>query len=154
MSAVRRIGGFTLIELLVCIVVLAVLAAVAAPRFMDHQPFSERGYAAEVAGALRAARNTAIANECDVLITLDPLTGYRAMARALTGGVCLASGAFSVAVRLPDGNLLAHAPPANVVGGPLTQVQFDKDGNVAAVPAPYVIGAFTITVSPTGYVTL
>jgi hypothetical protein len=120
---------------------------------MDHQPFSERGYAAEVAGALRAARNTAIANECDVLITLDPVTGYRAMARALTAGACT-SGAFSVAVRLPDGNLLAHAPPANVVGGPLTQVQFDKDGNVAVVPAPYAIGSFTITVSPTGYVTL
>lgn len=154
MSAVRRIGGFTLIELLVCIVVLAVLAAVAAPRFMDRQPFSERGYAAELAAALRAARNTAIANECDVLFTIDPVTGYRAMLRAPAANACNPGGAFTTAVRLQDGNLLAHAPPSGVVGGPLTQVQFNKDGNVVAVPAPYVIGSFTITVSPTGYVRL
>jgi MSHA pilin protein MshC len=156
MSAVRRTDGFTLIELVVCIVILGVLAVVAGPRFIEPQPFSERGYATEVAMALRAARNTAVASACDVQLTIDPVTGYQANLRALTGGVCDPSGAFTIAIQLSNGQLLANAPPSGVVSGPAMQVIFKADGSVAVPPPPFVVGpapgTFTVTVNSAGFV--
>lgn len=48
----RRDHGFTLIELLVVIIVLAILAAIAIPVFLNQR---EKGYAAQVQSALKNA---------------------------------------------------------------------------------------------------
>lgn len=149
MSAARHSGGFTLIELVACIVIMAVLAAVAGPRFFDNQPFTERGYAAEVAAALRAARQIAVASGCEVSVTIDPVAGYQALQRSASGNTCSAAGAWSTPVRLTDGSVLAGTPPSGVTLTPAAQVVFGPQGQVmSAAPPPLTVGAFTITVDP------
>jgi MSHA pilin protein MshC len=148
LSAVRQSDGFTLIELVTCIVIMAVLAAIAGPRFFDQQTFAARGYAGEVVAALRGARQTAVSNQCDVQVSLDPVTGYRVMQRAVS-----CAGAFTTPVRLTDGNPLANAPPSGVMLAPAAQIVFDKSGQVTgALPPALTVGTFAITVSRSGFV--
>jgi len=149
LSAVRHNGGFTLIELVACIVIMALLAALAGPRFFNNQPFSEHGYADEVAAALRSARQVAVSSQCDVRVGLDPVTGYQVM----QSSPC--NGAFTIAVRLSDGNVLAAAPPTGVALAPATQIIFGGQGQVrGAAPPAITVGAIVLTVDRfSGYVT-
>jgi MSHA pilin protein MshC len=148
LGSVRHNDGFTLIELVACIVILALLAAVAGPSFFDRQPFAERGYAAEVVAALRGARQIAVSSQCDVVVSLDPVTGYSVMQRATW-----CAGAFITPVQLTDGNLLANTPPAGVTLAPTTQIMFRADGSTAGAAPPITVGTFVITVdSASGYV--
>jgi MSHA pilin protein MshC len=48
-----RSAGYTIVELVTVIVILGVLGAIAGPRFFGTRVFSERGYADEVASAMR-----------------------------------------------------------------------------------------------------
>jgi MSHA pilin protein MshC len=66
MTAVNRQAGFTLVELVTVIVLVALLTAVAGPRFFDNQPFRERGYVDELASSLRYSQRVAIASGCNV----------------------------------------------------------------------------------------
>jgi MSHA pilin protein MshC len=151
LASVRHNGGFTLIEVVACIVIMAVLAAIAGPKFFDQQPFAARGYTAEVVAAIRGARQIAVSSQCDVLVTLDPNTGYRVTQRSVFGNPC--TGAFTTPVRLTDGNPLANVPPSGVLLAPATQILFRADGSTAAAVPALTVGAFKITVdSRSGYV--
>jgi MSHA pilin protein MshC len=138
--------GFTLIELICCIVIAGILAAVAAPKFLSNQPFEERGYVDEIAAALRHAQKVAVASGCDVSFTVNA-GGYQAMQRGAVGGTCATVGAFVTPVRRTDGDPLAGSPPQNVVSAPAIQVIFDRQGRVAAAPAPLQIGVFRVNVT-------
>jgi MSHA pilin protein MshC len=58
--------GFTLVELVVVIAVLAITAAVAAPRFASGDIFETRGDAGLLASTIRYAQKTAIAQRRNV----------------------------------------------------------------------------------------
>lgn len=147
MGSVRHSGGFTLIEVVACIVILALLAAFAGPSFFDRQPFAERGYASEVVAALRSARQVAVSSQCDVLVMLDPATGYQVMQPT-----AWCAGAFTMPVHLTDGNILANVPPPGVALAPATQIRFLPNGTTAAAAPTITVGTFAITVSASGYV--
>ena len=150
-----RCRGFTLIELVTCIVLIGVLAAVAAPRFFTTLPFSEHGYAVEVAAALRAARQVAVESSCDVRMTLDPATGYVALQRSPVASCRDPAAAWGPPVLLANGTALAGAPPGGVTSSS-AQIIFDGDGhisggppppvNVGAAPSPLTVVDFVVTV--------
>lgn len=142
-----RCRGFTLIELVTCIVIIGVLAVVAAPRFFNTQPYDARGYAGEIAAALRAARQVAVASSCEVRVTVGP-AGYQAFQRTAAGNACSSGGAFDVPVQLSDGTMLAGTPPAGVGLAPAAQIVFDRDGQASGAPASLTVGTFTITIVP------
>jgi MSHA pilin protein MshC len=155
--------GFTLIELIACLLIIGVLAALAGPRFTGTQVFDQRGYADELAAALRYADDVAVATGCNVsfVVTRAAPAQYSAVMRppAAVGNTCAAGGAYSQQVLRSDGTPLSGAPPsdANVtLGGTIV---FGPAGQVVswshALPASFVIGPFTLTVdSSSGFVTV
>lgn len=148
--------GFTLIELITCVIVLALLAALAGPRFFDTQPFNQRGYVDELAAAMRYAEGVAVATGCNVQLTVN-LAGYTAMQRAAAAGnTCAAAGAYSTQVKRADGSALSGTPPtnANVAAG--GTIVFNSTGGVANPPPPSLtVGAFTLSVDAvSGFITV
>ena len=148
--------GFSLIELITCVVVLAMLAALAGPRLVDTQPFNQRGYADELAAALRYAEGVAVATGCNVQVTIN-LAGYAAAQRALAAGnTCALAGAYATQVVRADGSPLSGTPPSNANVAAAGTIVFASSGAVANPPPPaFVVGSFTLSVDPaSGFITV
>lgn len=140
-------------ELVVVIVILAVLGSIAMPRFFDHQVFAERGYYEELVAALKVAQKLAVASGCPVRITVDA-TAYDAQQQQPVSGRCDPAGAWSLPVRLGDGQPLAGTAPDKVTAAPAATIVFDALGrtNLAADQA-IAVGSWTLTVrAGSGYV--
>ena len=147
--------GFSLIELITCVIVLALLAALAGPRFVDTQPFNERGYADELAAALRYAEGVAVATGCNVQVTIN-FAGYNAAQRApAAGNTCALAGAYTTQVVRADGSPLSGAPPSNANVAAAGTIVFASSGAVANPPPPaFVVGSFTLSVDQaSGFIT-
>lgn len=56
-----KTAGFTLVELVVTIGILAIMSAVAAPRFFQASTFQSRGFYDKSAAVIRLAQKTAVA---------------------------------------------------------------------------------------------
>jgi len=149
----RRLSGFTLVELVATIAILAIVAAFAYPNFSSAAPFAARGYADELANAIRQARNVAIASSCDVQLVVD-LNGYQVNQRAVgAGNTCNAAGGFVSPVLRSDGGNLAGRPPSSANVAAARAVVFSANGTVSgAVPAAISVPPFTITVDAGGWV--
>ena len=146
-QAAQRHGGFTVIELIACIVIMGVLAAVTAPRFVNMQAFAERGYADDIASSLRYARRIAIASDCRVRITIDA-AGYSTWQQATCG-----AGAWVTPVLRPDGTPLDGNTPDDVTIAPATTVEFLPSGVAATGSIAITVGARTVSIDgPTGRV--
>jgi MSHA pilin protein MshC len=136
-------------------VILAMLAALSGPRFFSTQPFDQRGYADELAAALRYAEGVAVATGCNVSFTVSA-AGYSADQRGPAGNTCAGAGAYNTPVVRTDGTPLSGTPPkdANVVTG--GTIIFGASGQVTNPPPPALaVGPFTLTVDPvSGFITV
>jgi MSHA pilin protein MshC len=139
-------GGFTLIELVTVMTVLGILAAFLGPRFFSQQVFSERGYADELAFALRVSQKAAVASGCPVQLTLTS-TSYAAAQQAAAGNACNpADTTWSVAVIGADGNAVQGSAPSGTTVSPAGVFKFDDQGRLTSSPATTLtIGSRTIS---------
>jgi MSHA pilin protein MshC len=113
----HRAAGFTLVELVTILVVAAILAAVAAPRFMQREAFEERGFLDATFSILRYAQRVAIAERREVCValtastvalSLNPLTTPSA---ACTADVGAPGESAAYAIAVPAGLTLALTFP-------------------------------------------
>jgi MSHA pilin protein MshC len=150
-----RVSGYTVIELVVVITILGVIAAIAGPRFFNTSPFNQRGYADEVASAIRYAQKVAVGSGCSVQLTINT-SGYSAMQQAASGNRCnTASTSWTTPVRRIDGTLLAGAPPSDANVGASATMVFNNRGAVASGASNFTIGSYTLTLdAATGLVTV
>jgi MSHA pilin protein MshC len=148
--------GFTLIELVACLLIVGVLAALGGPRFFETQPFDERGYADELASAMRYAQNIAVASQCNVSVAVT-LAGYTALQQPIgPGNTCAPAGPYTQSVIRSDGTPLAGAPPSDANVTSAATIIFGASGQVVNAPAPSIgIGPYTLSVDPnSGFVSV
>ena len=146
--------GYTLLELVVVMTVAGILAAVVGPKFFSQQTFSERGYADEVAAALRLAQKAAVISGCAARLTLTSTT-YVATQQAAAGNACNATDpSWSTPVIGIDGVPLQGSAPSSTTASPTGVYQFDTQGRLASSPGTTLtVGARTVTIdSGTGLV--
>jgi MSHA pilin protein MshC len=145
----------TLVEVAVVIVILAILAAVGAPRFFSSAAFRERFFSEELLAALRYAQKLAIASGCDVQVSLA------GNAYALTQRLACQGGPFAQSVRNPGTSEPTYAnpaPPGSVVGSTVDPIIFDalgraRDAALSIVDATVTVGTRSINVvGETGFV--
>ena len=125
-----RARGFTLIELIVVMVLMAILTAVAAPRFFGSGDFEGPAFAQELASAARYAQKLAVTGGCPVQLQITSTTHYELkQGQGAPGASC--DPAFTRTVLRPGSgdSFVANAPAGAVIGGtvPLT-LQFDARG--------------------------
>lgn len=115
-------SGFTVVELIVTISIVAVLAAVAIPRFADQQGFKERGFYDEALSAARYAQKFAVATGCEVQFSVagNAYVLNQRVTDCTTGGFTRAvahpgTQAASFTGTTPSGIAFTMVPTATVV---------------------------------------
>jgi MSHA pilin protein MshC len=140
-------GGFTLVELVVVMTVIGILAAYIAPRFWSQQAFSDRGYADELASALRSAQKAAVITGCPAQLTVSA-SAYAAAQQAASGNTCNpADTSWSTPLVGGDGSAIQDTAPANTTASPTGAYQFDTQGRLTSGPGTTItVGTHTITI--------
>lgn len=126
--------GFTLIELVVVMILMAILATVAAPRFFASGDFEAPAFAQELASSARYAQKLALTGGCPVQLQITSATHYQLrQAQAAPAAAC--DTVYTRPVLRPGSGdeFAATAPAGASIGGtlPLT-LQFDARGAPAA----------------------
>jgi MSHA pilin protein MshC len=139
--------GYTLIELVIVISIAGILAAFVGPRLFDQQTFAQRGYADELAAALRGTQKAAVITGCPARLLLAT-SSYSASQQAASGNACdTADATWPTAVIGADGTAIAGSAPSGTTASPAGTFQFDAQGRLAASPAPTIaIGGRSITI--------
>jgi MSHA pilin protein MshC len=108
--------GFTQIELVIVIVLIAIVAFVALPRFNHISTFSCRGFADQAKAAVEYARKVAVAQRRNVCVTFGPGITLTRAAQAGASAVCdgplldpATGSAFTIGPP-PGANLTSTAP--------------------------------------------
>lgn len=147
--------GFTMLELVMTLAIIAILVAVAAPRFTDSDAFQSRGFADQVQATLRHAQKIAIVQHrfvCvafganSVTLTYDSTAPSMSHAAATCPGSNLTgpTGQTPYTVTAPSGVTLSGGAPFN----------FNTQGKPSAPQSIAVsgYGAFITVEAETGYV--
>ena len=144
-----RARGYTLIELVIVMAVVAILAVYVAPRFWTQQSFSDRGYADELAAALRAAQKAAVISGCPAELILTA-AGYSAAQQAASGNACNPSDtSWSTPLLGADGSTIQDSAPSGTTAAPTGTFEFDSQGRLIADPGTTLsVGTHTITLVP------
>lgn len=139
--------GYTLVELVVVMAIAGVLAAFIAPRFWTQQTFSERGYADELAAALRFTQKAAVITGCPARLTLTS-TSYAGAQQAAAGNTCNpADTTWTTALIGADGTAIQNSAPSATTSSPAGIFQFDTQGKLSSSPATTItVGSRTITI--------
>ena len=139
--------GYTLVELVVVMAIAGVLAAFIAPRFWTQQTFSERGYADELAAALRFAQKAAVITGCPARLTLTS-TSYAGAQQAAAGNTCdTADTTWTTALIGADGAAIQNSAPSATTSSPTGVFQFDTQGKLSSSPGTTItVGSRTITI--------
>jgi MSHA pilin protein MshC len=147
-------GGFTLVELVIVMSITATLAAALGPKFFTQSTFSERGYADELAAALRYTQKTAVVTGCPARLTIAA-GSYAAAQQAVSGNTCNTSDStWSTPVIGPEGSAIQDSAPSGTTASPTGTYQFDDQGRLTSSPGTTLtVGARSITiVTGTGFV--
>jgi MSHA pilin protein MshC len=147
-------AGYTLVELIIVLSVTGVLAATLGPRFFTQSVFSQRGYADELASALRATQKAAVITGCPARLTLTS-AAYVASQQAPSGNTCNASDtSWTTTVVAPDGSAIQNSAPSGTTASPTGIYLFDDQGRLTSGPGTTIsIGSRTVTiVAGTGFV--
>ena len=139
--------GYTLVELVVVMAIAGVLAAFIAPCFWTQQTFSERGYADELAAALRFTQKAAVITGCPARLTLTS-TSYAGAQQAAAGNTCNpADTTWTTALIGADGAAIQNSAPSATTSSPTGIFQFDTQGKLSSSPATTItVGSRTITI--------
>jgi len=139
--------GYTVVELVVVMAVAGILAAYIAPRFWNQQTFSDRGYADELAAALRATQKAAVITGCPAQLTLAA-GSYSAAQQAASGNTCNAADtSWSTPLLGADGSPIQDSAPANTTASPAGAFQFDTQGRLSSSPGTTItVGTHTISI--------
>lgn len=149
-------AGYTLVELVVVIAIGGLLAAFVGPRFFDQQSFSQRGYADELAAALRGTQKAAVITGCPARLVLAA-GAYAASQQAASNNTCNpADATWPTAVLGGDGAALAGSAPSGITASPTGTFQFDAQGRLSASPATSItVGGRSLSIdAATGFVTV
>ena len=140
-------GGYTLVELVVVMTVAGILGAYIAPRFWNQQAFSDRGYADELAAALRDTQKAAVITGCPAQLTLAAAS-YAAAQQAASGSSCNpADTSWSTPLLGADGSPIQDSAPASTTASPAGAFQFDTQGRLSSSPGTTItVGTHTITI--------
>ncbi len=152
----RRSRGYTLIELVTVMVIVAILASVAGAHFFDQTTFTQRGYADEVAAALRFAQKAALTSDCVTRVNLTS-GSYAVQQQAASGNTCnTADTTWATAVLGLDGTSVQGTAPSGTSASPTGLYCFAGSGLLTSVPTsactPWAysltVGVNTITIDP------
>jgi MSHA pilin protein MshC len=140
-------AGFTVVELVLVIVILAVLAAVAGPRFVSNRDFAERSYRDELATSLRYGQKIAVASGCPVQAVVNA-AGYSLTQQAVLNGHCdPGDNSYPRPVLLADGQLVAGTTPPDVAVSPPVTLRYDALGRTdLASDQTLSVGSQTLTI--------
>jgi MSHA pilin protein MshC len=142
-----REAGLTIVELVLVIVIIGVLSALAGPRFFNKRTFDERGYAEELASALRYAQKVAVGSGCKVRADVAA-TSYSLAQQSAQAGHCNAADAsFPSAVILSSGQPAAGTAPNGVSVATPFVVVFDALGRTGlGADQSIAIGIHSLTI--------
>jgi len=129
-GTLNREGGFTLVELVVTLIIIGLLAAVIAPRFIGNNAFASRGFYDEAQSVVRYAQKTAIAWRRPVYICVT----------ATTVSAGTVSDCSSLVLHPLTGDPLTTTAPSGVT---LTPASLSFDGGGRPNPDAQTTIAFT-----------
>ena len=118
--------GFTLVELIMTMVIIGILAAVVAPRFLGVDVFKSRGFSDQVQATLRYAQKEAIAQHRNVCVAMTASKITLTIANAIPS---LATSPCNTNLVLPGqaANNIS-TPSAAITLSPATNFNFDALG--------------------------
>jgi MSHA pilin protein MshC len=138
--------GFTMVELIAVMVIVGIVAAVAAPKFMSADAFKSHGFRDQIISTLRYAQKAAIAQHryvCATFTSSSVALTYGSNSSCLSGTLTGPSGPYNLTT--PSGSISLTAS--------VSPLSFDDVGRPNATDSIKVTNETAITVeAETGYV--